>query len=158
MTAILLQQYQLIRSSREVMLNFIETEVGDAINMPVDAFEKGTIRYLLVHVSNCYLQWMYNFAMGNKLELFDNEEFKTIAGICSLYADTDDLVKNFLERFADQLDEPITNTLSRNRTITATPLELFTHVTTHEFHHKGQVMTMCRLLGYPPPDTDIIRT
>ena len=158
MTAILQQQYKLIQSSRTVVLNFIETEVGEALNVPVDAFEKSTIRYLLVHVSNCYLQWMYNFAMGNKLELFDNEEFKTIAGIRSLYADTDDLAKNFLERFADQLDEPITNTLSRNRTITATPLELFTHVTTHEFHHKGQVMTMCRLLGYPPPDTDIIRT
>lgn len=158
MTAILQQQYKLIQSSRTVVLNFIETEVGEALNVPVNAFEKSTIRYLLVHVSNCYLQWMYNFAMGNKLELFDNEEFKTIAGIRSLYADTDDLVKKFLERFADALDEPITNTLSRNRTITATPLELFTHVTTHEFHHKGQVMTMCRLLGYPPPDTDIIRT
>ncbi|SDT22506.1 Uncharacterized damage-inducible protein DinB (forms a four-helix bundle) [Mucilaginibacter mallensis] len=158
MISILQQQYKLIQGSREVALNFIETEVGEALNAPVDAFEKSTMRYLLVHVSNCYLQWMYNFAMDNKLELFNDEEFRTVAGIRSLYADTDDLVKNFLERFADKLDEPITSTLSRNRTITATPLELFTHVTTHEFHHKGQVMTMCRLLGYPPPDTDIIRT
>ena len=158
MIDILQQQYKLIQSSRNVVLNFIETEVGETLNTPVDAFEGSTIRYLLVHVSNCYLQWMYNFAMGNKLELFNDEEFKTIAGIRSLYADTDDQVKNFLEKFADRLDEPITNTLSRNRTITATPLTVFTHVTTHEFHHKGQVMTMCRLLGYPPPDTDIIRT
>jgi uncharacterized damage-inducible protein DinB len=157
MLNILREQYKLIQSSRSAMHNFIETEVGDAINVPVDAFEKGTMRYLLVHVSNCYLQWMYNFAMGNALELFNDEEFRTIDSIRSLYADTDDLVKNFLARFADTLDEPITRTISRNRTVTATPLEVFTHVTTHEFHHKGQVMTMCRLLGYPPPDTDIIR-
>jgi len=158
MVLILQEQYKLIQSSRNVVFNFIETEVGEALNTPVDAFEGSTIRYLLVHVSNCYLQWMYNFAMSNKLELFNDKEFKTIAAIRSLYADTDDLVKNFLEKFADHLDDPITNTLSRNRTITATPLAVFTHVTTHEFHHKGQVMTMCRLLGYPPPDTDIIRT
>jgi uncharacterized damage-inducible protein DinB len=157
MINLLQEQYTLIQSSRNAMHNFIETEVGDAINAPVDAFEKGTMRYLLVHVSNCYLQWMYNFAMGNTLELFNDEEFRTIDSIRSLYADTDDLVKNFLPRFADVLDEPITRTISRNRTVTATPLEVFTHVTTHEFHHKGQVMTMCRLLGYPPPDTDIIR-
>jgi uncharacterized damage-inducible protein DinB len=38
-----------------------------------------------------------------------------------------------------------------------TPLELFTHVITHEFHHKGQVLTMSRLLGYTPVDTDVVR-
>ncbi|RZL05047.1 MAG: hypothetical protein EOO89_27250 [Pedobacter sp.] len=34
---------------------------------------------------------------------------------------------------------------------------IFTHVITHEFHHKGQSMTMSRLLGHTPPDTDILR-
>jgi len=32
-----------------------------------------------------------------------------------------------------------------------------THVMTHEFHHKGQIMTMGRMLGYTPPDADVIR-
>jgi uncharacterized damage-inducible protein DinB len=157
MIAILQQQYKLIRGSREVMLNFIETEIGASLNTPIHAFEERTIRYLLVHTANAYLQWLYNFAMGNTLELFNDEDFKTIDDIRSLYADTDDLVKSFLEKFADKLNNPISSTLSRNRKMTATPLEVFTHVTTHEFHHKGQVMTMCRLLGYLPPDTDIIR-
>ncbi len=38
-----------------------------------------------------------------------------------------------------------------------TPFELFTHVITHEFHHKGQVLSLSRHLGYIPVDTDIIR-
>ena len=33
---------------------------------------------------------------------------------------------------------------------------LFTHVITHEFHHKGQLLTLSRILGYVPPDEDII--
>ncbi|WP_372850566.1 DinB family protein [Pedobacter sp.] len=28
---------------------------------------------------------------------------------------------------------------------------------TYEFHHKGQVMTMARLLGNTSPDTDVMR-
>jgi uncharacterized damage-inducible protein DinB len=41
--------------------------------------------------------------------------------------------------------------------IKLTALELITHVITHEFHHKGQVMTMARLSGFTPPDADILR-
>jgi uncharacterized damage-inducible protein DinB len=55
------------------------------------------------------------------------------------------------------MEIPLNNTLSRNRQVSATPLQLFTHLLTHEFHHKGQIMTMCRLLGHIPPDTDVIR-
>jgi uncharacterized damage-inducible protein DinB len=29
------------------------------------------------------------------------------------------------------------------------------HVITHAFHHKGQVVAMLRILGYPAPDTDL---
>ncbi|MFM9837313.1 MAG: DinB family protein [Cyclobacteriaceae bacterium] len=43
------------------------------------------------------------------------------------------------------------------RNIHTTPTELFTHVITHEFHHKGQVMMIARSLGYVPPDSDAIR-
>ncbi|TDH29325.1 hypothetical protein EXU57_00555 [Segetibacter sp. 3557_3] len=39
----------------------------------------------------------------------------------------------------------------------ATPLQVYTHVITPEFHHKGQVLTLSRQQGYIPADTDIIR-
>jgi uncharacterized damage-inducible protein DinB len=29
------------------------------------------------------------------------------------------------------------------------------HVITHAFHHKGQIVAMLRILGYPAPDTDL---
>jgi uncharacterized damage-inducible protein DinB len=35
--------------------------------------------------------------------------------------------------------------------------KLFTHTITHEFHHKGQILTLSRQLGYTPVDTDIMR-
>ncbi|MCB0535444.1 MAG: hypothetical protein KDD14_24780 [Saprospiraceae bacterium] len=41
--------------------------------------------------------------------------------------------------------------------ILAPPLRLFTHIVTHEFHHKGQILSLSRHLGYTPVDTDIMR-
>jgi uncharacterized damage-inducible protein DinB len=39
----------------------------------------------------------------------------------------------------------------------SSPLEVFTHVMTHEYHHKGQLLSLSRQLGYTPIDTDVIR-
>jgi uncharacterized damage-inducible protein DinB len=35
------------------------------------------------------------------------------------------------------------------------PAFILHHVFTHTFHHKGQIVAMCRLLGHPAPDTDL---
>ena len=60
------------------------------------------------------------------------------------------------------------SSLSEQRLITATELHfpdgdiavrtpalILHHVLTHAFHHKGQIVSMCRILGYPAPDTDL---
>jgi uncharacterized damage-inducible protein DinB len=36
-----------------------------------------------------------------------------------------------------------------------TPAHILHHVLTHAFHHKGQIVAMCRALGHPAPDTDL---
>jgi uncharacterized damage-inducible protein DinB len=42
-------------------------------------------------------------------------------------------------------------------TAVRTPALVLHHVLTHAFHHKGQIVSMCRRLGYPVSDTDLIR-
>ncbi len=65
----------------------------------------------------------------------------------------------FLEKYRNNFEEPFTAMIKhRDLTMTLTPMHLYTHVITHEFHHKGQILTMSRLLGYIPVDTDVIRT
>jgi uncharacterized damage-inducible protein DinB len=151
------KQYALLQGSREVVLNFIETQVGNDLNTPVPVFENKTIRYLLVHTCNTYFQWLAYFALKRPFDVLNDQDFTTINQIRELYTKVDDTMAVFLENFAGQMETPLNNTLSRNRQVSATPLQLFTHVLTHEFHHKGQIMTMCRLLGHIPPDTDVIR-
>jgi len=157
MVTLLLKQYELIRSSRGVVFDFIEREMGEDINTAVPAFDGKTIRYLLVHSANTYLHWLSCFAFKQEINFREDISFTNIDQIKRLYAEADETVANFLHHFSGHLEERINSTLSSNRQVSASPLELFTHVITHEFHHKGQMMTMCRLLGHMPPDTDVIR-
>ncbi len=65
---------------------------------------------------------------------------------------------NFLEHFGAAPDTTISVSVTwQPEPLIATPRWLFTHTVTHEFHHKGQVVAMGRLLGYPPPETDLFR-
>ncbi|GAA4315491.1 hypothetical protein GCM10023149_12130 [Mucilaginibacter gynuensis] len=95
--------------------------------------------------------------MNKGVAIIEESDVITIDAVKQLFANADAYVDEFLNRFAQTLNDPISAVLPRNRPVTATPLEIYTHAFAHEFHHKGQIMTMCRLLGHTPPDTDIIR-
>jgi uncharacterized damage-inducible protein DinB len=41
--------------------------------------------------------------------------------------------------------------------VTCSPAFVIQHVITHGYHHKGQAVAMCRLLGRPAPGTDMLR-
>jgi len=154
---VLLQQYELVQGSRNVMLDFVDNQVKQQLTTALNEFNGSTVRYLLVHTANTYKHWLANFAMQQKLPFTEDAAMGNIAEIRSLYKVTDSIVAEFLERFGNDPDEQIMNTIG-GKTLTLTPLQLFTHTITHEFHHKGQIMTMCRLLGHTPPDTDVIRS
>jgi len=155
---ILQQQYSLVKSSRAVMLSFIKDGVGDDFVTPVVAFNDKSIIYLLTHVADVYKHWLANFGMAMFLPYTDERTVTGMDEVMALYAETDDLTNSFIMRFNADIDELITGKIVSGKIVTATALTVFTHVITHEFHHKGQIMSMCRLLGHVPPDTDIIRT
>jgi len=154
--SLLRKQYGLLLGSRMVMFDFIEGELPGQITEPVAAFNDSNVRYLLVHIANTYKHWLGNFGMNAGLEFADESAINDITALRKVYVKVDRLVYDFLDKFGDVLDQPVINHL-RGQELALTPLQLFTHVLTHEFHHKGQIMTMCRLLGHTPPDTDIIR-
>ncbi|MDR3693948.1 DinB family protein [Mucilaginibacter sp.] len=157
MNTLLQKQYLLVQSSRDVVLSFIDTRVGNDLNTPVPAFNNQPIRYFLVHNADCYFHWLAYFGMKQPAKLINSEDFTNVDLIRQLYTRADDIAAAFLESFKDKMEVPVEGHHNRAGLVSATPLQLFTHVTTHEFHHKGQIMTMCRMLGYIPPDTDAIR-
>ena len=147
------QQYTLVQSTRSIVFGFLADQIKDDLNTPVSAFDNKTIRDLLEHNAFCYYNWLACFA--RQMPPLADQNNTTLDDIRRLYFHVDDSVAIFLQTFHEKMGSPITGIHDTMGRLSATPLQLFTHVLTHEFHHKGQIMSMCRLLGHPPPDTDV---
>jgi uncharacterized damage-inducible protein DinB len=151
-------QYALVTSARSVLFDYCETIEPKQFNFKLASFGNKSIGDLLIHIAEVYHHWIGNFAGVNNSILIVKADCITVGDVRILFKDVDKLIEDFLMTF-HQLMNPFTAKIpGREQQFTVTPLQLFTHVITHEFHHKGQVLTMSRQLGYTPVDTDIIRT
>jgi uncharacterized damage-inducible protein DinB len=114
----------------------------------------GSMRDLHLHAADCYLGWMGRFALGEDVPPAPSGD---LAAVRERFAVVDALVDRFLARYAGEADRPVTGTVPwLTEPLTVTPRWLFAHAVTHEFHHKGQIVKLGRLLGYPVPlDTDL---
>jgi uncharacterized damage-inducible protein DinB len=157
MTNLLKQQYNFICRAREVELSFLKEFTDAQLITPVAEFNNKTLIYFAVHINQVYIHWIGKFALELDMAYIDEEQVESILQVNELFDGTNRLMEDFFETFADHWNTRIDKNFS-GKLIKTSPLELFTHVITHEFHHKGQMMTMARLLGKTPPDTDVIRT
>jgi uncharacterized damage-inducible protein DinB len=151
------EQYQLVLGSREVLLSYLDTIKPDDLKAQIENSNKRNIRYLAVHIANTYIFWLGKFAFKRDIKYIDEDKISNVNEIRKGYDEVNQLMEEFLNHHSDY-NTPVEGEifwLKKNMTFTV--LELLTHVMTHEFHHKGQIMTMGRMFGYKPPDADIIR-
>jgi uncharacterized damage-inducible protein DinB len=146
-------QYNLIKSARAVLLTYCESLTPEHFVATTPGFgHDGSIRNLLVHNANTYHYWIGFHCFGRAVQYPPYEAFTTVEDCRRYLMDMDELVAEFIKKFAAVYSTDITSSKT-----TTSPLAVFTHVTTHEFHHKGQILSMSRHMGYIPVDTDIIR-
>lgn len=157
MKEIWIAQYRLIQSARSILFDYCETLSAEHFIGTTPGFgHDGSIRNLLVHNANTYQYWIAFHCFGRTIQYPPYEDFTNV-NECRIYFNTvDNLVATFIHQFGDVYTTDITS-FKKDKATTATPLAVFTHVTTHEFHHKGQILSMSRHMGYIPVDTDIIR-
>lgn len=149
-------QYRLTQESRAIIFDYCQDiSAEDFVNENNWFGLGGSIRNLLVHVANAYEFWILNNALDKKISNTAYSSINSVGQMENLYQNIDDGVFEFLERYKSVAFEAMDlNTNKVNHDVS--PLELFTHVMTHEFHHKGQILSLCRYLGYTPIDSDII--
>ncbi|OUJ71965.1 DinB family protein [Hymenobacter crusticola] len=158
MTSLPTQQYELVKSARGALLAYCATLTPAHFGEPLAQFDGSGIRQLLVHVAGTYHFWLGTFALRHQPPAFAAEHAYDLAQVRQLYDDVNMLVEEFTRHFHGRWDDTVTGPVANRVTlVSTTPLELLLHVITHEFHHKGQVLSMSRQLGYQPADTDIIR-
>ncbi|WP_165903869.1 DinB family protein [Hymenobacter gummosus] len=152
-------QYALVHSARGALLDYCATLRPADLLAPVPAFNHSSMRDLLVHVARTYQYWLGQVGLQRPGPLPYPPDAPDLAALRGLFAAVDALVDEFGAHVAGRwLEEAPYALPPAGRPLPLTPLQLFTHVITHEFHHKGQVLSMSRQLGYTPIDTDVIRT
>ncbi|MCL6581468.1 MAG: DinB family protein [Firmicutes bacterium] len=110
-----------------------------------------------IHVADCYRYWLEEMAEGRPSARFAPADYRDAEAVVRLFRHVDGIVEAFLRGYADRLDCPLGLRVRwMSEALVVTPLWLLTHVVTHEFHHKGQMVALGRLQGYPPPETDLI--
>jgi uncharacterized damage-inducible protein DinB len=149
--------YDWVRQTREVLFKHCESMPVELYTKELPNFGHGSIRNLQVHVFDVYNGWLLQFARGKERVRPKKPDYPNVAAVRKGFAGADSVVESFLSEFAGELDKPLTRPHpSFPDGLTITPRWLFTHVVTHEFHHKGQITDLCRHLGHPTPDTDLI--
>lgn len=149
-------QYSQIKSARSVLFDYCETMSPQAFLTENSSFGRGSVRNLLVHNANTYIGWLGIRALKHNRPFIAYESVSNVPEIRLLYQEVDVLVSNFLAAFSGDYLTAIELDLG-DEIISASPFKLFTHVITHEFHHKGQILSLSRHLGYVPVDTDVMR-
>jgi uncharacterized damage-inducible protein DinB len=148
------QQYHWIKDSRKVLFDYCKTiSPQDFINQNTSFGRGGSMRNLLVHIANTYQFWIANTALQMNVRYPKYEDVHDIESIIHIFDD----VNAFMETFIESMDARSIPYELGGRKDATTPLKLFTHVITHEFHHKGQILSISRHLGYTPIDTDVMR-
>jgi uncharacterized damage-inducible protein DinB len=150
-------QYQLTCNARSVLIAYCTSiPQDDFVRSHPQVGNGGSIRNLLVHINNSYHSWLSRFALKEPFQKRVYTDLATLKNCENYFHLTDSLVKRFLDQFNNQYDQPLEGEIA-GRNFRAAPLQLFTHVVTHEFHHKGQILVLGRSWGYEPVDTDVLR-
>ncbi|GGK98469.1 DinB family protein [Deinococcus radiotolerans] len=148
--------YAWARVGRERLLTWLESLPGGVYTLERPDFAFGSLRNVQVHVADCYRVWLAARGLGETVVRLDPGALPDVAALRAVYADVDALVDRALNAFT-QPDEPRRVPFG-DRELEVTGRWLFMHPLTHEFHHKGQLLTMGRVLGFPypaGPDTDL---
>lgn len=145
-------EYEWVKQTRQILLEQCR-ELNE--NDFTKEFEFGfqSIRDSLVHVAGCYHAWLGSFVLSETSSpLLTREEIENmkIDDIQRYFQQADVYVGSIFEQFKNNFDEFIEKEPSwkaGSGFIRKTPHQLLFHSITHEFHHKGQIVAMLRLLG-----------
>ena len=150
-------QYELVRESRKVLIDYCQTISPEDILNENSLFGRGgSIRNLLVHIANTYEFWIGKCALNKSIIFTTYDSKQSISEIIDLFNCVDIIMFEFIELLEKPEINQINYEINGIKSSTS-PFKLFTHVITHEFHHKGQILSLSRHLGYTPIDTDIMR-
>lgn len=123
----------------------------------IEGFGLPSMRDQFAHLFECEVRWVHR-AQGIPFAGFLPDQFPSVQAARAL---RDQAVDGTLAYFSTLTDDSVNKTVpvrvpEQEEPLMRTPAELLHHVLSHAFHHKGTIVAMCRTLGYPVPNNDLI--
>jgi len=121
----------------------------------VPGFGFSNLRAQVIHILNCEAFWVHTLRAAPFTDE-DPARFPTVADARAFESRVSSQTLDYLSRLTEQqLNAPAALHFPDGDVAVRTPALILHHMLTHAFHHKGQIVAMCRLLGHPAPDTDL---
>lgn len=138
-----------------LLLRHAATVPDELLHKTVSGFGHATVWKQIVHILTCEEGWIHDLQNS----AFDGWGEKDCTTIQDLQV-AKDRIRKATQTYLENLTEEQFNTTLRERPADwggelRSPAFILLHVITHAFHHKGQIVAMLRILGYPAPDTDL---
>ena len=155
--AAILDLHAAMHECMEVVLDHVAGVPFDVLTQPLAGFGRPTIRDQIAHVFSAETAWV------SALQLLPLRRFDaaTLASVDDFRRAQREATATMLAYLDSTGERELNSELERYheewRSPHRTPGYILLHVITHAFHHKGQIVAMLRLLGYPAPDTDMQR-
>jgi uncharacterized damage-inducible protein DinB len=147
--------HQWTHACLDLVLDHLATIPAADYAKEVSGFGFPTLRQQVIHIFNCEGVWVHAL---QDLPFTDRTpaEFPKIADARLLQKEVSGQTLAYLASLTDQkLNSDTELHFPDGDTAVRTPAFVIHHVLTHAFHHKGQIVAMCRVLGHPTPDTDL---
>jgi uncharacterized damage-inducible protein DinB len=142
-------------ASFTLLLDHLSTIPATAYAKEVPGFGFPTIRAQVIHILNCEGFWIHTL-QALPFDDQDTANWPTVSDARRLQSEVSMRTLNYLSSLSEQRLVAATELhFSDGDSAVRTPALILHHVLTHAFHHKGQIVSMCRILGYPAPDTDL---
>jgi uncharacterized damage-inducible protein DinB len=150
-------QYSYVCSSRSALMDYCNTIKNEDFLKETDSMGRGgSIRNLLVHIANTYQGWIKDNALKEETTYYSAQNCTNVEMAEMIFSEVDEFMERFFESILRQ-NVPFITMILDDQPASVEPFKIYSHVITHEFHHKGQILSRSRQLGYIPIDTDIMR-
>jgi uncharacterized damage-inducible protein DinB len=156
----LILMYDWVRRTREVLFEYTDSLPNEVYTLEHPDFAYGSIRNIHVHVAGCYQYWVGTMGLQQTIGYVDEpaSSLPDAASMRAAFAKVDLMLEEAFEKFQN-LDDPLEVVRPGRDVLMVSQRWLVTHPITHEFHHKGQLLALGRVLGHPLPsgmDTDLV--
>jgi uncharacterized damage-inducible protein DinB len=142
-------------ASLDLVLDHLATVPANDYVREVSGFGFRTLREQAIHIFNCEGFWVHTL-QGLRYADRAPDQFPVVADARLLQKEVSQSTRAYLSTLTtQQLNADTKLHFSDGDVAVRTPALVLHHVLTHAFHHKGQIVAMCRALGHPAPDTDL---